>query len=398
MANFTLSSMEGSAAGVPIGATIELFQGLPIDFTHNGARYLRHNFIETDTSKFDTTIFSETPATILTLTGFPGDAGARDAFAMVKGAGSTIVAFFAKDGMSTTAYRSTDDGVTWSSQLSVSSSRLRGVVYASSLNMFVVITDNGTVETSTDGGVTWQNRGALVTTAGHRDIHWNGTTFVIVGPGGVIQTSTNGTSWNARTSNVAFSFGSVMFGNGTWVAMATLQNAGACVSTDGGVTWTAVNPNFGGTAYPSNVVFDGSKFLCYTEETSNNQRGVYTSTNGVTWTKTVHSPNFYNASASSFFTLAYVAGFFIATGPSGSALLWRSRDGVKWTSVSHTNTTGSSIICHRLRTLDATRISVSQGIFNGTQNFSTLNNTFYAGNPTTLASSTSGVSSYVRIS
>jgi hypothetical protein len=223
-----------------------------------------------------------------------------------------------------------------------------------------VVLGRGTgVEYSTTGDV-WT---AATIDAGFtiRGIAYDGTTYVAVGDGGQIWTSTNLTAWTSRTSGFSTSnIRGVAFGGGTFLAVGALGKASTSPT---GTTWTAETTTFGAGTINA-VVYDGSQFVIagatallfttptgvtYTSRTSGvtgsaeiyalgfggdllvlgaDTGQICTSADGATWTKRV-SPF---SSAETIYASAYGDAQWIVAGSNG--LVAASGEGVAWTMVS----------------------------------------------------------------
>lgn len=105
--------------------------------------------------------------------------------------------------------RSTNNGTTWTSVVAAGSNCF-GVDWSPSAGVFVTVDALGTAWSSPDAA-TWTNRGAVV---GGLDVEWVDDLglFVLVGSGGGISTSTNGTSFTSRTSGHAQTMNAVTWG------------------------------------------------------------------------------------------------------------------------------------------------------------------------------------------
>jgi hypothetical protein len=96
------------------------------------------------------------------------------------------------------------------------------------------------------------------------DVIWAGTQFVAVGAGGVIYTSTNGSSWTARTSGTASNLFAIGIDSSRLIPYAVGSSSDTIIrSTDNGTTWstnlfpTSVGGNVASVAVSSNKVLVG---------------------------------------------------------------------------------------------------------------------------------------------
>ena len=160
-------------------------------------------------------------------------------------------------------YTSTD-GLSWtegkvSSDPLVSLNSLKLTSVAANGNTLVAVggaTTNCVAWRSTDGGTTWSSIGSDCTT--------NDGKFIL--GAGIGEASARG----------------VAYGNGRWVAVGAMGDY--ALSSDNGLTWRTgkVDPSvpLGTLVALNRVFFDGTQFI-----TVGNQKRIYTSTDGQTWTR-----------------------------------------------------------------------------------------------------------------
>jgi surface protein len=163
-----------------------------------------------------------------------------------------------------------------------------------------------------------------------------------VGTSTITATQTNGTgsgtitstltvvAWTLRNAIAGYSFRSVAYGNGTWVAVAPsgVGNNKVMTSIDGGVNWTSVSVS-GSTNYLMSVAYgngsNGAMFVAVSDYGTGNR--VWTSPDGVTWT------NRNSAADNNWTSVAYGNGLWVAVSTSGVGnRVMTSPDGVLWTS------------------------------------------------------------------
>jgi hypothetical protein len=103
------------------------------------------------------------------------------------------------------------------------------------------------IVTSPDG-TTWTQ--TLAPSVSHDGIAWNGTTFVVVGSGGVVLTSPDAVTWTPRSSGTTASLSRVIWSRGRFLAVGS---AGTVLTSPDGITWTS---RVTGTAARLNGVAD----------------------------------------------------------------------------------------------------------------------------------------------
>ena len=83
--------------------------------------------------------------------------------------------------------------------------------------LYVSVGESGTILTSSDG-TSWDNRTSGTTNHLYGVTYGNGT-FVIVGDSGTILTSSDGTTWTSRTSGTSYGLLGVTYGNNTFMSV-----------------------------------------------------------------------------------------------------------------------------------------------------------------------------------
>ena len=135
----------------------------------------------------------------------------------------------------------------------------------------------GSIIRSTNNGQTWNS--VLSGEANvFRSVAFANGTFVAVGEGGMIYTSSDGQSWTSRSNPAPASMvlESIAYGNGVFVVVGT---SAVYRSTDSGTTWTSIPaPNF----FSRKVIHDGTQFVILTSYTTT--QDLITSPDGTTWT------------------------------------------------------------------------------------------------------------------
>lgn len=154
----------------------------------------------------------------------------------------------------------------------------------------------GTKFITADGGVIYKTSDNLsyskVVTGSNNfvtDICSNGSIYVQVGQSGQIYSSTNTTSWIARTSGVSNYLYSVAYGNGLFLA----QSAGSTSVTTSpdGITWTVSATNLPAGTLIRDIIFDNGTFIGVGSATSYANGLLVTSVDGVTWNVISHGFN-----------------------------------------------------------------------------------------------------------
>lgn len=191
-------------------------------------------------------------------------------------------------------------------------------------SQFVAVDIGGLIDTSPDG-IDWRS-----TASGSLFLHAiaaGGGQYVAVGLDGGIQTSTDTVNWQTRSSPISEPLWAVIWADdgagGQFVAVGGTWDGtpdggdGVVVTSPDGITWTQQSVPATVTTSLDAVTWDGQRFVA-----AGYYGTVLTSTDAVTWT--VQS----SGSDERLISLASGAGTVVATGQSGSILT--SPDGVAW--------------------------------------------------------------------
>ncbi len=296
--------------GVTIGKAVFLEDEQPIDLAFNGRRYLRSGTIETDSTKFDTDIF--TNRTLLNTTSRTSQFGATNILSTCSNDDSSILIAV---GLSGTLSRSIDGGVTWVIQTSgFGADTISACSFGA--GVFIIGGLNGKLSTSPDG-ITWTAR---TSTFGSNQIlssTFGGGLFVIGGGLGNLATSPDGITWTSRTSQ--FGVANILalsFGVGRYIATGA---AGILATSPTSVTWTLQTSGF-----TSGESINATSSNSVIHVIAGRDGKLSTSTDGVTWT--ARTSGF---SVSRIRGADFGDGIFAITGDDGK--MGTSPDGINWT-------------------------------------------------------------------
>ena len=227
------------------------------------------------------------------------------------------------------------DGLSWTQRtIPVLSAgyRLRAVAYSSSIPRFVAVGRNessssSVVLTSTDG-TAWTsqtNSGSYIL-----DVVWSGTQFVATGDN--ICTSSDGMTWTTRTKPDGY-YLRVVWSGTQFVAAGYYSSAGVIMTSANGTDW-ALQTLPVGTAGLTGIAYSGSMFVAIT---GNDSKYFYTSPNGSLWTRhTVSGMENYFYQES----ITWTGSWFVLTGNRG---ICTSTDGVSWTQQAYSDNSLYSI-------------------------------------------------------
>lgn len=186
-----------------------------------------------------------------------------------------IFVITSQSGVSTSA-----NGTTWSSQPLSASQNLGGVVYGNGTWVMYddrfLSSDVVAFMMSTTNGGSWQQVLTTIPYAQPTSVAFGNGTFVVVGYGGLVATSTNPATWTSRALGSTSDLGlqAVTYANNLFVAV---TNSGKAYRSADGITWTkatvTVNALYG-------VSYGNGVFVAVGQAGS-----IFTSPDAVTWTR-----------------------------------------------------------------------------------------------------------------
>jgi hypothetical protein len=250
---------------------------------------------------------------------------------------------------SVTGPHTSNDGVTWTAR---SAGQHRDVCYSATNGRFLVVGDGGALATS-DNGTSYTAR---TPDGGFADIFYCcaslGAVYVAAGATGEIQSSTGGTSgWTARTADGSFAgaFLGACSGGGLFVLVGEDSAVPEIQTSADGTTWDSQSPSEPtGSLY--GVAYGGGAFVAVGITTGGDNL-IMRSTDAITW-ETITAPT---TGTGGLFSVAYDVdgGFFVAVGSTGSIAI--SKDGTRWNDLSRASYTaglrgiafgdGTAVIC-----------------------------------------------------
>jgi len=231
------------------------------------------------------------------------------------------------------------DGTTWTARTPGDTTVTLMSVAWSGTRFIVTNTTNTSVWASTDG-ITWTRvfGAALVSGAATRYTAYLGSRFISVGTTGFIQTSTEGLTWRA-SNEVQYTVSTVtrlLKLGGVYYA---LTNGGVFQSSDG-ITFSAVR-EIPSSNTARGVAYSGSAWIIICATASNGfPAAVFKSTDGTTWAKSadLFTPTSTSSVTINFTDCEYANGNFIlgassvvVAGARVSGGVYTSSDGVTWT-------------------------------------------------------------------
>lgn len=206
-------------------------------------------------------------------------------------------------------------GVNWNTKGAIGTTALRAVAYDSSAN-YVAVGSAGAIYRGTDGA-NWTK----VTTGPNVDFRAEVHTlskFIAVGTGGQVYYSTDIATWTAGTSGTSNALNAVA-GNGS-LAVAVGDNGTIRYSADG-ATWTAA------ASVPTSNHLNGVSYAASGVWFAMGDNGtLLTSSDGSTWTAQTSGTSANLRAAATLLNTVYT---YVVVGDAGTVL--KSADGVTWT-------------------------------------------------------------------
>lgn len=199
--------------------------------------------------------------------------------------------------------------ITWNPVDSGSSESLFAVTYTN--GTYMVVGSGGTILTSTNAS-SWVQR-ASGTTGTLTKVAYGKDLYVVVGNDGIILTSPDGVSWTKQSSGTTKQLNDIVYAYNRFVVVGL---DGTVLYSSDGITWKAgnsgVSPHIFAVAY-------GASTFC----ASCNDGTIITSPDGITWTKRSSGTTEY------LHCVEFAKGMFMVAGDSGTFLT--SPNGIAWT-------------------------------------------------------------------
>lgn len=212
------------------------------------------------------------------------------------------------------------DGLSWTAKTSqFGTSLVREAEYGN--GVWLICGDFGKRAISTDDGETF----TLITAAPTRvfNARWNGSIWVMAGLNGLIQTSTDNTTWTTRSSGLGTSAAQwPEYGQGKWLVVGA--DGKITKSVDNGITWSLIASSSFGSSSIFTIGFNGTLWLA-----GGASGKMAWSNDGDNWNQITSG-----FGTSSIFAIYNGDNFWIAVGEDGK--IGFSSDGKSWTQVTTT--------------------------------------------------------------
>lgn len=217
------------------------------------------------------------------------------------------------------------DGASWRQGVAGTSSTLYSVAYGFGKYLAA---GGRTLIASIDDGATWTAaRGNLDASFSANALSLCNGTFVIVGEGGRILTSSDGSTWIERPSGTTERLSRLACGNGVMVVQASSMEKFLVSTTD--ETWTKITLT---GIMPNMLAFAGDRFFISTSSM------LLSSTDGMHWTET--KGNIFEPLRA----MAYGGGTWLGVGSGG--VIMASGDSASWSTKSSGQKDKAGIILH----------------------------------------------------
>lgn len=190
--------------------------------------------------------------------------------------------------------------------------------------LFVAVASGSALCLTSPDGVTWTQR-TMPASSNWSAVAYGGGRFVALGASGVSAYSLDGIIWVAGGATGIFSARwAIAYGNGIFVAVYSSASNSIAVSSPDGVTWTQ-------RALPQSATWSAIKFgngVFVAVGTSNTQPAI--SSDGINWTLSQNSMGGGK-------NISFASGWFVVFQGPTVGRMFRSRDGIAWTSLLLTN-------------------------------------------------------------
>jgi hypothetical protein len=191
----------------------------------------------------------------------------------------------------------------------------------------------GSSVTTSPNGATWTTRALTVSQLWQGNPHWAGSLttprWIVTGPNGSANISTDGVTWTAATIVAGTNSNPFFIGSGGGLAIALRQGESTYYTSTDLSTWTARTfpvtlPNTGSATFPY-IIYAGGRFVVSNTSTT----AFYTSTDGINWT-TNATPATGTGTSPILFTNGVYSYGMVNNVPVSSSSTFVSPDLVNW--------------------------------------------------------------------
>jgi hypothetical protein len=202
---------------------------------------------------------------------------------------------------------------------------------------WVVSLSSGYMSTSTDL-INWTTGNSIGSSNFLNSIASNGTRLVgaPVDTASVLFTSTDAINWSTVASNATTRMRRVRYLNNFWFAMG---NGGIVRSSTNGTSWNTVTAEFAATEAVTDGAYGNSAYILVSQFGNINF-----STDGVNWTTAEQNIRYNNVDSRRFYLSLFNNGRFMVNGwhtTAGSNRLFTSTNGFNWSDITQANTVSS---------------------------------------------------------
>lgn len=269
---------------------------------------------------------------------FPADAAAQQSwYSVTYGAGK----FVALSASGTQRVMHSDDGITWKLADAAAQSYWTGITYGD--GKFVAVARSGSTKVMySDNGINWTAASDAGSGIYWEAITYGGDKFVAVGKSGIMWSS-DGITWQLASGALTkyLELMDVTYGNGMFIAISkTGKSEDKIHYSYDGIDWVATGRNEAGfiDLELGGVAYGNGMFVAVADFNDSRTHAVY-STNGTEW-RYANCP-FH----SSWFSVDYGAGKFVAVASSGPQRAMYSLDGTEWFETTPAENNGWEEVC-----------------------------------------------------
>jgi hypothetical protein len=188
--------------------------------------------------------------------------------------GNGIYVSGANGASSSNAIKTSTDAITWTARTFGSTASNIRLLYGNGIFVATYGSTNGRFRTSTNG-ITWSSPITVPGSSPYYAMTYGNGLYVAAGGGGGIASSTDAITWTARTSGTALTIFSITYGNGLYVYGG---DDGVLATSTDTITWTSRTSGAGIHTITA-LTYDNG---LYAYSTTNGS--IATSTDAVTWT------------------------------------------------------------------------------------------------------------------